>query len=120
MQNFIKPGNTMTFTAPTGGVVSGTPYLIGGLLVIATSSVAVGLQFEGEAVGVYSLPKAAGVWTEGAVLYWDNTAKNVTTTSTANFRIGSAAAVGGQLTGDTLGAVRLDGIAVTAVGGVAP
>ena len=120
MNNFIQPGKVMTFTAPSGGVVSGTAYLIGGLLVVAAVTAAAGATFTGSAVGVFTLPKASGAWTEGAVLYWDNTAKNVTTTSTANFRIGCAAAVGGQASGDTAGAVRLDGIAVTAVGGVAP
>lgn len=119
MQNFIKPGDIVTYTAPAGGVVSGLAYLIGGLLVVATNTVAATLQFEGAATGVCNLVKVAGVaWTEGMVLYWDNTAKNVTTVSTANFRIGAAAAA--QLSADVIGAVRLNGIAVTAVGGVAP
>ena len=107
MQNFIKPGDTLTFTAPAGGVVSGTPYLIGSILVVAATSAAAGAQFEGMDEGVFTLPKATGAWTEGAILYWDNTAKNVTTVSTSNTKIGYAAAA--QASGDTTGAVYLPG-----------
>lgn len=111
MNNFFKPAEVQTFTAPSGGVVSGTGYLIGALFVVATITAAVGTQFEGVVVGSVYLPKASGAWTEGALLYWDNTAKNVTTVSTSNTRIGCAAAVGGQASGDTTGLVRLNGIA---------
>lgn len=111
MNNFVKPAEVITFTAPTGGVVSGTGYLIGALFVVATISTAVGTQFEGCVIGEVILPKAAGAWTEGQLVYWDNTAKNVTTTSTSNTRIGCAAQVGGQASGDTTGAVRLNGAA---------
>jgi len=118
MQNFIKPGVVMTYTAPAGGVVSGSAYLIGQLLVVATNTVAATLQFEGDTEGVYSLPKATGIaWTEGMLLYWDNTAKNLTNVTTSNTRVGVAAAVGGALSGDTTGLVRLSG--VPAVAGVA-
>jgi len=108
MLNFVKPGDVVTYTAPTGGVVSGTAYLIGQLLVVAQATVAVGLAFEGVAVGVFSLPKATGIaWTEGMLLYWDPVAKNLTNVVTANTRVGAAAAA--QLAGDTTGAVRLGG-----------
>lgn len=116
MNNFLKPGKTMTFTAPTGGVVSGTAYLIGALLVVAAVSAAQTLPFEGVTEGVFTLPKATGIaWTEGMLLYWDNTAKNLTNVTTGNTRVGCAAAA--QIAGDTTGSVRLHG--VPAVAGVA-
>lgn len=116
-QTFVQPGLVMTFTAPTGGVTAGTPVLIGALLVVPRTSVAVGLPFDGDACGVHKLmPKATGqTWAEGALLYWDNTAFKFTTTATANTRVGSA--VVAAASGDTTGTVRLDGIAV---GGAAP
>lgn len=108
MNNYIKSGQRMTFTAPAGGVVSGTAYLIGTLLVVAASSVAQGLPFEGAAEGVYTLPKAASqAWTEGALVYWNNTAKNLTTTATGNTLVGCAAAAAGNA--DTTGLARLTG-----------
>ncbi len=84
MKNFIKSGDVLTFTAPTGGVVSGTPYLIGNQLVVAATTVAQTLPFEGWTEGVFTVPKASGqVWAEGVLVYWDNSAKNFTTTSTS-------------------------------------
>lgn len=66
-RNFIQPGDVLTLTAPSGGVVSGTAYLIGGLLVVAQNTAAQGVAFEGRTVGVFTLPKATGqTWSEGA------------------------------------------------------
>lgn len=113
--NFIKPGEVLTLTAPTGGVVSGNAYLIGNLLVVALVTVAQTLPFEGCVCGVFKLPKAAAqAWTEGANLYWDNTAKNITTTATANYYAGVAAVAAGAA--DTTGLVRLNGIGIKADG----
>lgn len=114
--NFLQPGEVMSFTAPTGGVTKGVPVLIGALLVVPTDTVAQTLQFQGQCYGVWTLPKATGeAWTEGALLYWDNTNGEFTTTATANARAGVAAAAAASA--DTTGSVRLDGIAL---GGAAP
>jgi predicted RecA/RadA family phage recombinase len=108
--NSRNTGDQMTFTAPTGGVVSGTAYLIGGLLVVANITAAQTLPFTGGTRGVYSLPKATGAaWTEGQVLYWDDTAKKITGTSSGNTKVGCAAAAAAS--GDTTGLVRLNGTA---------
>lgn len=109
MNNFMKPGEVLTFTAPTGGVVSGTAYLIGALLVVAATTVAQTLPFEGAVEGVYTLPKIAGVaWTEGMLLYWDSATSNVgTVVGATTRRIGAAAAAAAS--GDTTGQVRLNG-----------
>lgn len=109
MKNKVKRGDSLTRTAPAGGVISGNAYLIGAQLIVAASTVAATWPFEGEARGVFTLPKATGsAWTEGQLLYWDNTAKNVTTVSTSNTRIGCADAA--ALAGDTTGQVYLTGI----------
>ena len=110
MQNFVKEGNVVTLTSPGGGVVSGTPVLIGSIVCVPTATVAATFPFEGQVTGVVSLAKATGAWTEGALLYWDNSAKNVTTTSTSNYRIGCAAKAAAS--GDATGLVRLNGVAV--------
>lgn len=110
MNNFIKPGEVLTFTAPTGGVVSGTAYLVGALLVVAATTVAQTLPFEGAVEGVYTLPKITGAaWTEGQMLYWDSATSNVgTVVGATTRRIGVAAAA--ALSADATGQVRLNGV----------
>lgn len=109
MQNFVSPGDVVQFTAPSGGVTTGLGYLIGGQFVVATNTVAVGLPFEGAARGIFDLVKNTGeAWTEGALIYWDNTAKKCTTTATSNTHIGYAARLGGELSTAAVGRVRLD------------
>lgn len=58
--------------------------------------------------GVHTLAKATGeTWAVGDQLYWDNTNKAFTKTSSGNTAWGRAAAV--QASGDTTGAVLLSG-----------
>jgi len=108
MKVFVQPGDVLTLTAPAGGVVSGTAYLIGGLVVVAEATAAATEKFPARTAGVYTLAKATGqTWAEGAKLYWDDTAKKFTTTSTSNTFAGHAVAA--AATGDTTGQVRLHG-----------
>lgn len=110
MNNYIKPGRVMTFTAPGGGVVAGALVRIGTLVVVAQNTVAAGLPFEGVAEGVVLVPKIAGVaWTEGALLYHDSAANNIgTVVSATTLRVGVAALAAAS--GDTTGYVRLNGV----------
>ncbi len=105
-----KPGKTMTFTAPAGGVVTGVPVLIGALLVVPAYSAAAGASFEGLTEGVFpGLAKAAGsAWAEGQLLYWDTANSNFVTAASATARrVGCAAKA--ALAADTIGSVRLTG-----------
>lgn len=52
MKTYGSPGGTLELTAPAGGVVSGTPYLIDSLLVVAEASALVGAKFSALAKGV--------------------------------------------------------------------
>jgi len=96
MNNYIQPGNILDFTAPSGGVVSGVPLLIGALVVVPGISADQGEVFSGAVEGVFDLPAATHAstqaWTEGQLLYWDNTAKKFTITATDNTKKGVAAA----------------------------
>lgn len=110
MKTFLEPGHCVTLTAPTGGVVSGSAYKIGTLVVVATASVAQTLKFEGAAVGVFTLPKPNDeAWTEGVKLYFDAATGEFTTDSAtgANQLVGVAAAAAAEEA--TTGLVRLDG-----------
>lgn len=74
-------------------MVSGGAYLIGGLLVVAAATAAPGESFAAIPTGVFDLPKAADdAFTEGAKAYWDNSAKNLTTTASGNTLIGTVRA----------------------------
>ncbi|HXV60645.1 MAG TPA: DUF2190 family protein [Vicinamibacteria bacterium] len=90
MKNFVSNGKNMELTAPSGGVVSGTAYLIGGLLVVATHDAAQTLPFRARVVGAVDHAKADDAWSEGLKLYWDNSAKKITATASGNTLVGVA------------------------------
>jgi len=74
MKNFIAKGDTLELTAPAGGVVSGSPVLIGSLLVIPVADAAVGEKFAGLAEGVADVAKlSSDVVVEGDKLNWNDT-----------------------------------------------
>jgi len=110
MKNFVQPGEIVTAIAPSGGTVSGTPYLIGSLFGVAATSQAAGAEVEMATEGVFELPKVTGqAWAAAfAAIYWDNTAKNCTTTSAGNTKIGVNLKAQGS--GDTVARVRLNGV----------
>jgi len=110
MKTYAEPGEIIPLTAPSGGVVAGTAYKIGSLVVVATVTVAQTLMFSALVRGVVSHAKvSAQEWTEGVKVYWDNSAKNFTTTSGSNTLVGVAAAFAANPT--ATGYVRLDGVA---------
>lgn len=108
MKNYIQMGHTVTLVAPAD-VSSGGGVLVGKLFGVANTDALSGADVEVTLCGVFELPKASGAITAGALVYWDNTAKNVTTTSTSNTLIG--AAVVAAASGDATARVRLNGIA---------
>ncbi|RJL22159.1 DUF2190 family protein [Paracoccus siganidrum] len=108
MKNFVQPGNTITLTAPYA-VASGDGLLVGAIFGVAAGTAASGDPVEAALVGVFDLKKTASqAWAVGDKVYWDNTAKEATKTTTSNTLIGVAieAVAGGA--GDTIGRVRLN------------
>lgn len=94
MKNYVQHGDTLTLTAPTGGVVAGSPYLIGAIFGIASETVAEGLPFDLRRFGVVNLPKKSGeAWAEGDALYWDNVAFALTKTAGSLKKVAIATAV---------------------------
>lgn len=111
--NYRKSGEVTTFTAPSGGVVSGTPVLIGSLLVVPLFSAAEDAEFEGKAVGEWTLPKtSAQAWTEGQKIYWNVGTDLADSDGTTGPLIGVAVAVAANPSGT--GVVRLNGAAPAA------
>jgi predicted RecA/RadA family phage recombinase len=108
MKNYVQPGNTLTLAAPYQ-VAAGAGLLVGTIFGVANCDAANGSPVEADIVGVFDLAKATGeAWSQGGAIYWDNTAKKCTTTSSGNKLIGAAALA--ALSGDTIGRVRLNGV----------
>lgn len=91
-KNPIQSGEVLDFTAPMGGVVSGQIVKIGRALVVAQSTAAAGEKFAGVPEGVCrDVPKATGhAFTEGQRVYWDDSAKKITTVAAGNLFAGFA------------------------------
>jgi predicted RecA/RadA family phage recombinase len=104
MKNMIQPGEILVLTAPYDRS-SGQGALIGSIFGIAQVDVLSGSDAAFAVEGVFDISKASGAVTQGVKLYWDNTAKNVTTTSTSNTLIGVATAAAAS--GDSTARVRL-------------
>lgn len=109
MKNYIQLGHNLTVTGPTGGVASGNGMLIGAMFGVACGDIAEGERGEMSVVGVYRLPKAAGATSAFVKIFWDNSAKVVTTTASGNTAIGAATSAAAS--GDGTVTVRLNGIA---------
>lgn len=86
---YIQKGHAVDYT-PAADVAAGDVIVIGTLVGIAKLDIADGKLGALAVRGVYDIEKAVGEITAGAIVYWDDTAKNVTTTSSPNTRIGKA------------------------------
>lgn len=110
MRNYISDPDGASFVAPYA-VASGGGALIGpGLFGVAKIAIASGQRGPFELRGIFKLPKASGAISDGAKLYWDNTARVLTTTSGSNTYVGAAAAA--AATGDATVLAYLPGIAI--------
>lgn len=120
-QNFVDTGQDFRYTLQSGetALKSGSFVLVGarvgvisflsrnGNTVFTNQASAAGDIAIVKLEGTYACPKASGqAWTQGAALYWDNTAKNFTTTVGTNTPAGEAESA--AQSGDTVGVVRLD------------
>lgn len=107
MNNYIQPGDNITLSMP-GDVASGAGVLVGAIFGVAQGAALSGQSNVLVRRGVFELPKvSAQAWAAGAKVYWDDTAKNVTTTVASNVLIGAAVAAAANPT--ATGLVLLDG-----------
>lgn len=109
MNNYIGPGNAVTVVMPYA-VNAGAGVLKGAIFGVAQNTYASGATGVLALGGVFTnLVKASGTgeaWSVGDRLYWNDTNKNLTKTSTGNFCVGYALeAVGTAVT--TAGEVLL-------------
>ena len=103
-QNHVCKGEVMQVLL-AAAITSGKGIKVGTVIGVALNTGEIGDTVEVMINGVFTLPKAAGAMTQGALLYWDDTAKNITTTAASNAIAGIA--YDAALTGDTVVNVKL-------------
>jgi predicted RecA/RadA family phage recombinase len=92
MKNFVQEGDAVAVAAPYD-VLSGAGALVGSLFGVAAFDALSGAQVVLHTCGVFDIAKvSAQAWAVGNKIYWDNSAKLCTTTSTGNTLIGVAIA----------------------------
>ena len=89
--NFIEKGEVLNYTAANKPIASGDVVIIGNIVGIAKTDIAVGETGAMHITGVYSLPKAAEAITQGMKVYWNTANGNVTLNKTDSVLIGIAA-----------------------------
>ena len=109
MKNFVQLGDNLDGLVAPRALASGEGCLIGSLFSVASNATAQGAPFVGVTRGVFDLPKATGAVSQGAKLYWDDTAHVVTTTATSNTLIGVATQAAAS--GDATARVKLGNVA---------
>lgn len=105
MKNMIKDGD-ITDVVLAAAIVSGAGLKVGSLFGVAVKSGGIGDTVGIKHTGIFDL--AYGVAATAAVgdlIYWDDTAKNVTKTTTSNTKVGVCVKAAGS--GDATMRVRL-------------
>lgn len=108
-ENLVQDGGILRVVAPYD-LASGAGALVGGIFGVALTDADydAGDEVELALGGVWTLPKPTDeAWTQGQMIFWDNTNKYCTTDATGAYRIGVATAA--VDTAVATGNVRLDG-----------
>lgn len=104
MKNYVQEGCRVKLAAPYARL-SGEGALVGSIFGVALKDLANAEEGEFQLEGVVELAKASGALTQGAKVYWDNSAKNLTSTSMSNTLVGVVIVAAGS--SDTTVIVRL-------------
>lgn len=121
MNNYVQTGHVVTIVAPYT-VVAGGGVKVGTKFGIANGDITSAAKGEISTVGVFDLIKDTSTFVDGDVVYWDDTAKKATSTTTSNIiigaaqltEVGSTPALGGS-SGDATVRVRLNAMSLGTV-----
>lgn len=96
-KNYVQEGDVIDYANASGATItSGTPVLIGARLGVALADIANGSTGSVQVEGVFTITKlGTDTVAAGALLYWDNTNKRLTTTASGNTLAGFAVAAAG-------------------------
>lgn len=107
MKNYVNDGKSVVCSAPYA-LSSGNGFLIGLMFAVAMADAANGAEVVGATEGVFDITaKAADTGAFGALIYWDDAAKQLTTTATSNTKVGVLVAA--KTNAQTTARVRLNG-----------
>ena len=97
-QNYVQEGDVLNYTNASGSTItSGAAVLIGTWLGVALADIANGATGSVAIEGVFTVAKlGTDVVAAGALLYWDNANKRLTTTASGNTLSGFAVAAAGS------------------------
>lgn len=96
--NYIVSGDVLDYTNTTGSALaSGAMVLIGARVGVVLTNIANGATGAARMRGIFSVAKlSTDTPAQGALLYWDNTNKRLTTTASGNTLAGYAAKAAGS------------------------
>lgn len=107
MKNYVQKGENLTLAAPYD-VTSGGGVKSGLIFGVAAGDALSGADIDLVTVGVFDLPKVStDTFAVGAAVYWDDTAKLMTSTASGNTKVGVAVKAAGNPSGSVK--VRLNG-----------
>jgi predicted RecA/RadA family phage recombinase len=107
MKNYVQKGENLTLPAPYD-VASGGGVKSGLIFGVAAGDALSGADVDLVTVGVFDLPKVStDVFNIGAAVYWNDTTKLVTTTTSGNTKVGVAVTAAPNPSGSVN--VRLNG-----------
>lgn len=95
MADYYQDGDVIDYT-PSAAVAAGAVVVLNDLVTVALRPIAANQLGAVAVEGVFSMPKATGAIGQGALVYWDATAGNITTTVGSNKRAGKAARAAGS------------------------
>ena len=111
MKNCVEPGLRMTVVAPSGGLTSGVPKVVGNMFVVPITTQASGVNTATMITGVITMPAVSGASTsiaQGGIVYFDAANTQATNSATSNRIIGSMEVA--KANADNVVTVRLDGV----------
>lgn len=116
MRNYVNEGEVVSVAAAPYALTSGQAAQVGAALFgVAAADAALNAPVELNTTGVFDITAlSTDTAAVGAVLYWDNTNRRLTTTATSNLYVGVALAA--KANGDTTARIRLSGHAPAATG----
>lgn len=107
MKNALSHGNVLSYTATGAAVTSGQMVLMGARVGVAIADIALNASGSVQVVGEFRITKlTTDVVAQGALLYWDNTNKRLTTTASGNTLAGFATQAAGNT--DTTVAIKIN------------
>ena len=106
---YVQPGNVIDYVNGGSARTAGQIILMGTRIGVCLDAIAANTTGAVQVLGVFTIAKLAAddMSTQGTVVYWDNTNKRITTTSSGNTKVGVI--VGAKLNGETTARVRLNG-----------